>query len=201
MDNPRYERYLTTTPRRPNKWELRARHLCDELARKIGLRQLKGRTALIAAVLFAAVAGFGLARSGVFRAPDAAAQKAATGGAGGALSSPAAPAPAQGTETTVTVHVVVDQNGAVSASADGDVASASASAGGSSAQTADGKINLNTADETTLETLPGVGPATAQKIIADRKANGPFASPEDLMRVSGIGPKKYDAVKDLVTTR
>jgi len=196
MDNPHYERYLTAEPRRPNKWELRVRRLCEELGRKVGLRQLKPRTALIAALLFAAVAGFGLVRSGIFRAQDtgAGAAAAATQGAG---ASPLPAAPARGAETTVTVHVIVDQNGTVSASGDG--AAADADGGGAASQTTGGKINLNTADETTLETLPGVGPATAQKIVADRKANGPFASPEDLMRVSGIGPKKYDAVKDLVT--
>ena len=69
--------------------------------------------------------------------------------------------------------------------------------GGSSAP---GLVNINTASAAELETLPGVGPATAQAIIEDRETNGPFLTPEDLMRVTGIGPKKFDAVKDLVTT-
>lgn len=64
-----------------------------------------------------------------------------------------------------------------------------------------GAVNLNTATAADLDTLPGVGPATAQKIVDDREANGPFATPEDLMRVSGIGAKKFDALKDLVTCR
>lgn len=63
------------------------------------------------------------------------------------------------------------------------------------------KVNLNTATVEELDGLPGIGPATAQKIVDDRSRNGPFASPEDLMRVPGIGPKKFDALKDLVTTR
>jgi competence protein ComEA len=66
--------------------------------------------------------------------------------------------------------------------------------------TASGLVNINTAGTAELETLPGIGPATAQAIVEDREANGPFLTPEDLMRVSGIGPKKFDAVKDLVTT-
>ncbi|HXR45492.1 MAG TPA: helix-hairpin-helix domain-containing protein [Pseudolysinimonas sp.] len=62
-----------------------------------------------------------------------------------------------------------------------------------------GKVNINTADEPTLETLPRVGPAMAQKIIAWRETNGRFASVEDLMSVSGIGEKTFDGLKDLVT--
>lgn len=66
---------------------------------------------------------------------------------------------------------------------------------------AGGQVDLNTADQAALDTLPGVGPSTAAKIIADREANGPFASAEDLRRVSGIGDKKYEALKDLVCVR
>jgi competence protein ComEA len=62
-------------------------------------------------------------------------------------------------------------------------------------------VDLNTADATTLETLPGVGPATASKIVADRETNGPFASVEDIMRVPGIGEKKFESLKDLIVVR
>ncbi|MCE5204098.1 MAG: ComEA family DNA-binding protein [Coriobacteriales bacterium] len=61
------------------------------------------------------------------------------------------------------------------------------------------KIDINTATAAELDALPGVGPATAQKIVDDRAANGPFKTVEDLMRVSGIGQKKFDALKDLIT--
>jgi competence protein ComEA len=60
-------------------------------------------------------------------------------------------------------------------------------------------VDLNTADEAALDALPGVGPSTAKKIVDDREKNGPFKSAEDLMRVAGIGPKKFDSLKDLVT--
>ncbi|MCL1799068.1 MAG: ComEA family DNA-binding protein [Eggerthellaceae bacterium] len=62
-----------------------------------------------------------------------------------------------------------------------------------------GKVNLNTATMSELTTLPGVGEATAKKIIADREANGPFLSVEDIMRVSGIGEKKFADMLPLIT--
>ena len=62
-----------------------------------------------------------------------------------------------------------------------------------------GKVNINTATAEQLDTLPGIGESTAQKIIADREANGPFSSPEDLKRVSGIGDKKYAELADRIT--
>lgn len=54
-----------------------------------------------------------------------------------------------------------------------------------------GLVNINTASADELDSLPGVGPSTAAAIIEDREVNGPFASVEDLMRVSGIGEKKF----------
>lgn len=65
--------------------------------------------------------------------------------------------------------------------------------------TAQGLVNLNTADATALETLPRVGPALAARIIDWREANGRFSSIEDLLNVSGIGTKTFDGLKDLVT--
>ena len=65
---------------------------------------------------------------------------------------------------------------------------------------ANGKININTADLQTLMTLPGIGEAYAQRIIDYRQANGPFGKTSDIMNVSGIGEKRYDAIKDLITT-
>ena len=59
-------------------------------------------------------------------------------------------------------------------------------------------MNLNRADAATLETLPGVGPATAAAIISYRESSGGFASIEDLMQVDGIGEKKFAKVKDLI---
>ena len=63
-----------------------------------------------------------------------------------------------------------------------------------------GKININTADLHTLMTLPGIGETYAQRIIDYREANGPFREVKDIMKVAGIGEKRYDAIKDLITT-
>lgn len=68
---------------------------------------------------------------------------------------------------------------------------------GTQAQDA-GKVNINTADETQLQQLPGVGEATAKAIVEDRQNNGAFSTPEDLMRVSGIGEKKFERMRSMV---
>jgi competence protein ComEA len=59
-------------------------------------------------------------------------------------------------------------------------------------------INLNTADLTELETLPGIGPTLAQRIVDFRTQNGPFASVEGLREVKGIGPATFEKLKDHV---
>ena len=60
-------------------------------------------------------------------------------------------------------------------------------------------ININFASQSELESLPGIGPTTAKKIIDYREANGPFVSTEDIVNVSGIGPGTYERIKDLIT--
>jgi competence protein ComEA len=59
-----------------------------------------------------------------------------------------------------------------------------------------GPVNLNTADASTLaKELDGIGKAKAQAIVEYRQKNGPFRSPEDLLKVEGIGQKVLDANK------
>ncbi len=60
-------------------------------------------------------------------------------------------------------------------------------------------ININTATQAELESLPGIGPVTAQEIIAYREAHGPFTSIEQIMDVEGIGPKTFEEIQDLIT--
>ncbi|WP_066064035.1 helix-hairpin-helix domain-containing protein [Neobacillus soli] len=61
-----------------------------------------------------------------------------------------------------------------------------------------GKINLNKADETELQNLPGIGPAKAKAIIEYRNSSGPFKAVEDLKNISGIGDKTFEKLKDLI---
>lgn len=61
-----------------------------------------------------------------------------------------------------------------------------------------GKVSLNTANQAQLESLPGVGPATAKKILEYRQAHGGFSSIDELLSVKGIGPKKLEAVRPFV---
>ena len=60
------------------------------------------------------------------------------------------------------------------------------------------KININTATQAELETLPGIGPSTALKIINYRKENGKYKTIEDIKKVSGIGDSKYNKIKELI---
>lgn len=75
--------------------------------------------------------------------------------------------------------------GTASAPADGGVAT--------------GPLDLNTADEAALDTLPGVGPATAAAIVQHRARIGRFTSVDQLLDVRGIGDAKLEAIRDLVT--
>ena len=60
------------------------------------------------------------------------------------------------------------------------------------------KVNINTATQTELETLPGIGPSTALKIINYRKENGEFKSIEDIKEISGIGEAKFANIKEFI---
>lgn len=61
------------------------------------------------------------------------------------------------------------------------------------------KININTATQTQLETLPGIGPSTAIKIISYRKEKGKFKTIEAIKEVSGIGDSKFEKIKNYIT--
>lgn len=62
------------------------------------------------------------------------------------------------------------------------------------------RVNVNTADLATLETLPGIGPELAQRIIDYRQAHGPFAQIADLLDVPGIGPSTLEKIQEEITT-
>ena len=63
----------------------------------------------------------------------------------------------------------------------------------------DSKVNINTANQSELDSLPGIGPSIAQKIIDYREENGNFKTIEELQNVKGIGDAKYEEIKDMVT--
>ena len=78
----------------------------------------------------------------------------------------------------------------------GEIPDVPAGAAGSSVG---GKVNINTANEAALDSLPRVGPSMAARIIAYRDANGRFTVIEDLMNVTGVGVKTFEGMRELVT--
>lgn len=88
---------------------------------------------------------------------------------------------------------------AAGASGDGSTGGAGAGASGGSSGTASALVNLNTATQAELETLPRIGPAMAQRILDYRAQHGGFTSVEDLRNVSGIGDATYEQLAPLVT--
>lgn len=79
------------------------------------------------------------------------------------------------------------------------VAAPGVSGGGAPGAAPGGKVNLNTATVAQLDTLPGVGPVLAERIIAHRDRQGGFRSVGDLRQIEGIGDARYEQLKDLVT--
>lgn len=73
--------------------------------------------------------------------------------------------------------------------------------GSSKSTTSNEKVNINTATQEELDTLPGIGPSIASKIIDYREQNGKFNSIEEIKEVSGIGDAKYEKIKDSITIK
>ncbi|MFH1561556.1 MAG: helix-hairpin-helix domain-containing protein [Patescibacteria group bacterium] len=65
--------------------------------------------------------------------------------------------------------------------------------------TSSGLVNINSANQSQLETLTGIGPSFANRIIEYRQSNGGFKSIEEIMAVSGIGTKTFEKIKDQIT--
>jgi competence protein ComEA len=94
-------------------------------------------------------------------------------------------------------QLVVPRVGEVPAA--GASAASGASGGGSGPGDSSGAmVNLNTATQDQLESLPRIGPALAQRILDWRAANGRFTQPTDLLKVTGIGQKLFDGLKNSV---
>jgi competence protein ComEA len=78
-----------------------------------------------------------------------------------------------------------------------DIANAADGSGASDAPPS--VVELNSADEAELETLPGIGPALAERIVAFRDQTGPYGSPDDLLDVAGMTPAKLDAIEPYIS--
>lgn len=140
-------------------------------------------------------------RPGVYTLPRGSRVCAAVGAAGGTTGNAA-----EGSVNLARVlkdgeQLVVPTKDAAASPAAGGAASAAAGAAASSGNAAGQPVDINHASVSELDALPGIGPSTAGKIVKEREANGPFASVDDLGRVSGIGPKKIEALKDVATAR
>jgi competence protein ComEA len=131
-------------------------------------------------------------RPGVYRVPSWARLDAAIRRAGGAT----ARADLQG--VNLAAKVADGQQVIVPARVPGGSATAGEEAVPASPGAAAGPISLNTATAEQLDQLEGIGPTTAQKILDWRKQHGGFRSVEDLQQISGIGPKRFESLKEKV---
>ena len=113
----------------------------------------------------------------------------------------AAGGPLDGTDLTgVNLAARLADGDSVVVGGPGSTVQGAGGSGGSAAGTGAGAlIDLNRADQATLETLPGVGPVMAGNIITWRTTNGPFTSVDQLQEVTGIGPSRFATLAPLVT--
>jgi competence protein ComEA len=137
-----------------------------------------------------------VAQPGVYRLADGARVVDLVEVAGGALADADLEALALAGRLTDGQRVQVPRQGEVLPPSVLGAAPAADSPGAGSVPTA--PVDLNVATMAELDTLPGIGPATAQAILTYRERNGPFRTIDDLGEVRGIGPARLDALRDLV---
>ena len=94
------------------------------------------------------------------------------------------------------IPAIIDEDDISSSAGSAALTSGGSETGGQSSSYSGGKVNINTAGSDELQTLTGIGPVTAQKIIDYRTENGRFSSIEDIKNVFGIGDKTFEKFKD-----
>ena len=99
-------------------------------------------------------------------------------------------------ENMIDESYVTSSSGGVSSKED-----TNSTQGSSKSTTINEKVNINTATQEELDTLPSIGPSIASKIIDYREQNGKFNSIEEIKEVSGIGDAKYEKIKDSITIK
>ena len=67
-----------------------------------------------------------------------------------------------------------------------------------STEQVEGKVNINTATEAQIALLPGIGPKLATEVVTYRTNNSGFKTAEDIKKVSGVGEKKFEKIKDFI---
>jgi competence protein ComEA len=130
-------------------------------------------------------------KPGVYRLPSTARVEDAVSSAGGATAHADLAAINLASKVADGQQVIVPKHGQQA----GVVGAAAAPGAPGTAMTPGAQIDLNNATTEQLDTLDGVGPATAKKILEYRAQHGPFRSVSDLARIPGIGPKKLAAMK------
>jgi competence protein ComEA len=139
-------------------------------------------------------------RPGVYRLPAGARVQDAIRRAGGARTGADLQAINLAAKVADAQQVVVPRKGRAAAGAATAASDGAGTAGGGVEAAGGGApVNLNSATAEQLDTLDGVGPATAQKILAYRQAHGGFRTVDDLAQISGIGPKRLEALRAQVT--
>jgi len=140
--------------------------------------------------IFVHVAG-AVAKPGVYELPAGSRVIDGLNAAGGATAQADVSSINLARELTDGERVYIPRRGEVPAAEAG----AAAPAGGEQA----GKVNINTASISELEELPGIGEVIAQRIVDYRTQHGPFKTVRDLLKVEGIGDKKFESIEDHVT--
>lgn len=160
----------------------------------------KGERSEPGTAMFHVHVGGAVVASGVYEVPEGSRVYDAVEAAGGFAEGAVGDALNLAREITDGEQIIVPREADAAALQTGTLAAApDANASKEAQNSVGGKVNINTASAAQLDALPGVGASTAQKIIADREANGPFKTVEDLKRVSGIGDKKFATLSDAIS--